>query len=90
MYLTALILGAYITSYFHATCFCMKFKTDFLALATSDKGDKVREVITDSHLDDFFIEDAINNLKSIDIEARMKNNLEKEKIEHYIKGQNIK
>lgn len=79
-----------ITSYFHATCFCMKFKTDFLALATSDKGDKVREVITDSHLDDFFIKDAINNLKSIDIEARMKNNLEKEKIEHYIKGQNIK
>ena len=79
-----------ITSYFHATCFCMKFKTNFLALATSDKGDKVREVIKDSHLDNFFIENAISSLKNIDIEAKMRNNLEDEKIDHYIKRQNVK
>lgn len=76
-----------IASYFHAICYSIINHTNFIALGTTAKSSKLKELLCYTAMEKQFIENAEEKLNKIDIEEKMRNVFSEDDFKAFITDQ---
>lgn len=79
-----------LASYFHAICFSIKMQVKFFALGSPGKSAKVKDLLSNSSLEQYYLDNAIQVLDNIDLKKVLNSEIDEKLYSAFIDNQSSK